>query len=196
MSRFTRYVQTFQSGTCASAGAVAFKETIVISAFRYYTEIVKPTVEEFFRNNKDLRLAMLACTVTLHVIDYVAQNKASNAREGQKEAEALKAKARTQFCFKVVEGFALASKHCSLSSQPGFDSGKHMVAYPSFAGVAVAGATFLGDEIGGITVHWTELGYVNLTAALKATLEYLDSEFPELTATPDPETTSLVGDVE
>jgi hypothetical protein len=153
----------------------------LISAYRYYTEIVKPTVDEFFKSNKDLRLAMLACTVTLHVIDYVAQNKASDANVGDSEVRALKAKAKAHFAFEVVEGFALASKHCSLSRRPGFDSGKHMVAYPSFAGVAVLGATFLGDIIGGITVHWTERGYVNLTVALKATLEYLESEFPELT---------------
>jgi hypothetical protein len=43
-----------------------------------------------------------------------------------------------------------------------------------------AGQTFLGDTIGGITVEWDERGYVNLTNALKATLEYLESEFPEL----------------
>jgi hypothetical protein len=148
---------------------------------------VKPTVEEFFINNKDLRMAMLTYTVTHHVIDYVAQNKASNAKDGKKDADALQAKAVAQFHFEVIEGFALASKHCNLISRPGFDSGKHMVAFPSFAGVARAGSTFCGDLIGGITVDWTKRGeperrgYVNLTAALKATLEYLESEFPELT---------------
>ena len=152
----------------------------MISAYRYYAEIVKPTVDEFFSNNKDLHLAMLASTVTLHMIDYVAQNRGSNPTDGDNQVRALKVKAKEKFDFQVVEGFALASKHCNLSSRPGFDSGKHMVAYPSFAGVMRAGQTFLGDTIGGITVEWDERGYVNLTNALKATLEYLESEFPEL----------------
>jgi len=159
----------------------------LISAYRYYDEIVKPTVDEFFNNNKDLRLAMLACTVTLHVIDYIAQNKASNANVGDIEVIALKTKAKAHFAFEVVEGFALASKHCNLSKRTGFDSEKYIVAFPSFAGVARAGSTFCDDLIGGITVDWTKRGepekrgYVNLTSALKETLEYLESEFPELT---------------
>jgi hypothetical protein len=82
---------------------------------------VKPTVDEFFSNNKDLHLAMLACTVTLHMIDYVAQNRGSNPTDGDNQVRALKVKAKEKFDFQVVEGFALASKHCNLSSRPGFD---------------------------------------------------------------------------
>ena len=139
----------------------------MISARQYYDQITKPTVDEFLRSNKDLRLAMLACAATLHVVDYVGQNRANNVKDGDKKVKALKKKAREQFAFEVVEGFALASKHCNLSSRPGFNSGEHMVAYPSFAGVMRAGESFLGDTIGGITVRWTKNRYVNLTWALK-----------------------------
>jgi hypothetical protein len=51
----------------------------MISAHQYYDQIVKPTVDEFFKTNKDLRLAMLACAAMLHVIDYVAQNRVTNS---------------------------------------------------------------------------------------------------------------------
>ena len=152
----------------------------MISARQYYVQIAKPTVDDFLRNNKDLRLAMLACAVTLHVVDYVGQNRANNVKDGDKTVKALKNKARQQFAFEVVEGFALASKHCNLSSRPGFDSGEHMVAYHSFAGVMRAGESYLGDTIGGITVRWTKIGYANLTWALKETSKYFESEYPEL----------------
>ena len=55
-----------------------------------------------------------------------------------------------------------------------------MIAYPSFAGIARAGATFIGDTVGGITVHWKAKQFVNLTNALKETLQFYEAEFPEL----------------
>ncbi len=152
----------------------------MISAREYYNQIVRPTVDEFFGNNKDLRLAMLACTVTLHLLDYIGQNGAENAKQGDKKVNGLKKAAQDQFAFKVVEGFALASKHCNVASLPGFDSGQHMVAYPAVCGVARCGGSFLGDTVGGVTVRGGTDRHVNLMGALTETQRYFESEFPEL----------------
>jgi hypothetical protein len=55
-----------------------------------------------------------------------------------------------------------------------------MRAYPSFAGVMRTGQSFVGDAIGGVTVHWNEHEYVNLSQALTKTLELYEARFPEI----------------
>ena len=47
----------------------------MISARDYYDRVVIPTVGEFSSNNKDIRHALLACMATLHLVDYVMQNR-------------------------------------------------------------------------------------------------------------------------
>jgi hypothetical protein len=156
-------------------------ETRVITPSYYYQEITKPTVDEFLMKNGDIRLAMLACQATLHVLDYIFQSREPDPKKADKLLGKFKKDiARKVFAFEVVEGFALASKHCTLSSKPDFNSGRYMVAYPSFAGTMVAGQSFLGDTVGGITIRWTDHGHVNLTTALQATLAFYETEFPEL----------------
>lgn len=159
----------------------------MISAHDYYHQIARPTVDEFTGNRQsrgNLRLAMLACASTLHVIDYVMQNCASDAKEGDKLVKAYTREAEKRcFSFEVVRGFALASKHCTLSSKRGFHSGRYKIATPYFVRHGRVGAMstmFLSDKVGGITVRWTDRGHVNLTKALKKTLEFFEAEFPEL----------------
>jgi hypothetical protein len=124
---------------------------------------------------------MIASALVLHVIDYVMQNRAKEPKAGDGlVCDFTKQAAQDCFSFEVVRGFALASKHCNLSSRPGFNSGEHMIATPAFAGVMGAGDTFVDDTVGGITVQWTDRGYVNLTTALQKTLEFYETEFPEL----------------
>jgi hypothetical protein len=124
---------------------------------------------------------------TLHVIDYVAQNREpDDVDAGSKLVERPKEHSKKQlglrFC--VVEGFALASKHCRLSRGDlrGFHSGDYMVASPAFVGVMTVGGSFIGDETGGVTIHWRDVEYVNLAKALTKTLEFYESEFPEVVA--------------
>ena len=156
----------------------------MISAHDYYNRVVIPTAREFSSNNKDIRLALLACMATLHVVDYVMHNRDTNARTADRKVSAFCEDASGRnFPFCVIRGFALASKHCRLSQQSleGFHSGGHMVAYPSFAGVMRCGASFMGDTVGGITVHWKAKQFVNLANALKETLQFYEVEFSELT---------------
>jgi hypothetical protein len=88
----------------------------VISAYDYYTKVAKPTVDEFRKRNKDLRLALLACMATLHVIDYVMQNRKSDPLADDNLVRNFKQdKGRTHLSFRAVEAFALASKHCRLA---------------------------------------------------------------------------------
>ena len=55
-----------------------------------------------------------------------------------------------------------------------------MVASPAFVGMMTVGASFIGDETGGVTIHWKELEYANLAKALTKTLEFYEAEFPEV----------------
>jgi hypothetical protein len=81
----------------------------MITAETYYRVIAKPTVEEFFQKNDDLRLGMLGCMATLHVIDYVYQNRVRDPKAAEREAARFKETARGEhFFFEVIEGFALA----------------------------------------------------------------------------------------
>lgn len=61
------------------------------------------------------------------------------------------------------------------------NSDLRLALYPSFTGVMRAGQSFLGDKIGGITIHWKEHEYVNLTIALQNVLKLFETDFHELT---------------
>jgi hypothetical protein len=90
----------------------------VISAAAYYYNIAKPTAEQFFLRNNDLRLAMLSCMSTLHIVDYVYQNRVEDSKMAWDKVRQYTDNAIERcFAFKVVCGFALASKHCRLSQE-------------------------------------------------------------------------------
>jgi hypothetical protein len=171
-------------GEARRGGRMGQEQTAMISASDYYTKIAKPTVDDFLAHNDNVRLAFLACVATLHVIDYVAQNREPDDVLANQLVDRLKAHCREhlelRYC--VVEGFALASKHCRLSRDDlkGFHSGRYMLAYPAIVGVMRAGESFIGDETGGVTIHWKEREYVNLAKALTRTLAFYEAEFTEV----------------
>lgn len=166
----------------------------MLTAADYYNRIARPTVEDFYRHNSDVRLAMLACMATLHVVDHVVQNRMAvttpaEARAADEQVMQLTSElTERHFPFEVVRAYGTASKHGQIGLQrrfqPGFDSGRGYHAPPSFAGVMVAGVSFLGDTVGGITLRWTEHGHVNLTNTLRALLPILEQEFPEIVTAP------------
>jgi hypothetical protein len=157
--------------------------TTMITADRYYTLVVKPTVEQFKKDNSDLRLALLASMVSLHTVDYVMQNRAgSDPTRGDELVKKFYADNADHFHFSVVRGFALASKHCQLSNKslPGFHSGEHRRVAAGRAGEMECGVTPLGEP-GGIEVLWKGEG-VNLSVALDSTLALFESTFPEISS--------------
>jgi hypothetical protein len=155
--------------------------TAMITAHDYYENVAKATVTEFQKNNSDLRLALLASMAVLHVVDYVMQNREAEPKKAVRAMrQYIDTTSENNFSFLVVRDFALASKHCRLSDNR-LHSGKHITAYPSFTGVMRAGQSFLGDKIGGITIHWKEHEYVNLTIALQNVLKLFETDFHELT---------------
>ena len=125
----------------------------MITADRYYMLVVKPTVEEFKKDHRNLRLALLAAMVTLHTVEYVMQNRAGDPCEGDDLVRKFSADNANHFHFSVVRGFALASKHCRLRSLTGFHSGEHRSVAAGRAGEMEAGVTPL-NEPGGIQVLW------------------------------------------
>jgi hypothetical protein len=117
----------------------------------------------------------------LHVVDYVMQNRESDPiKADEAVSQYNKTTSEKHFAFLVVKDFALASKHCRLRDNR-LHSGKHIRAYPSFTGVMRAGQSFLNDKIGGITIHWKDQQWINLTSALQNVLQLFETDFPELT---------------
>lgn len=152
----------------------------MMTAAAYVSQIAEPTLEEFRQHRADLRRGMLASMAVLHVVDFVMQNREATSQAGNDAIDAFKKRlAGTHIGFDTVNRFALASKHGALKRDPGFDTDKHMVAYPAFAGVMRAGQSFLGDTVGGITVNIGDGAHVNLLKALEATMALYRAEFPE-----------------
>ena len=72
----------------------------------YLNQIILPTVDEYLAVTGDLRRAILACGVTYHVRDYLAEAGICSRTEVDRRIQALFA-----FSFDVVEGVCLGSKH-------------------------------------------------------------------------------------
>jgi hypothetical protein len=62
----------------------------------------------------------------------------------------------------------------------GFHSGQHGVAPPVFT----FGESYVGDQVFGVTIYWNENQHINLSSALRKTLEFLKGEFPEIVPAP------------
>ena len=164
----------------------------MITPAAYYRLVAKPAAEEFFQDNGNVRRAMLACMAVLHIVDHFVQGRSevtdkASARQADEEVERVtKELSERHMFFAVVRAYALASKHARIGLhrkfQAGFDSSRAIDRPPAFAGVMVAGISFAGDTVGGVTVQWAEQTHVNLTRALRALLPILEAEFPELVA--------------
>lgn len=139
----------------------------------YFEFIVLPTVDDFRRDNKSARKAMLASMVISHSADYIAHGLIEDEKKADDKAKRLRKQfVNDSFAFKVVDAFAKASKHCRATGSIHSDS--TMVTTPAYTGKAVPGRTFFGDTVGGVAVKWQENGYVNLTKAINQALKYLE----------------------
>ena len=119
---------------------------------------------------------MHAATSLTHAIDYVFQNRGPDPKTASAAANAYRRDLTGRcFSFQVVEAFAIASKHCTLNRADirGFSSDQQGSFFPAFADVMIADASFVDDAIGGICIHWTKNGWVNLTEALPGSLRRL-----------------------
>lgn len=160
----------------------------MITARDYYQKIAVPTVEDFLAKNDDLRLAMLACMASLHVIDYVFQNRCDEPKDADNLArDCCEEFAKRHYPFFVVRTAGLAAKHCKLKKD-GFVVNARYLPADTLAW-ASSQSWLSSDTIGGVYVEWrdpqdTGSGgrVINMTAALKATRAFLEKEFPELTA--------------
>lgn len=161
----------------------------MIPAAEYHRIVVRPSLDEFYVRNGDLRLAMHAATSLTHTIDYVFQNRGPDPKAAGVAAETYR-RGLLELCFpfRVVEGFAMASKHCTMNRADlrGFSSSQQDRFYPAFWGTARWGKTFWGDKIGGICIRWPNQNWVNLTEALRASCTILETELPELTVVLEP----------
>jgi hypothetical protein len=85
----------------------------------FYRGVVRPTVEEAFRNPRDIRRARLAAIVLYHMADYwLLKRKASAALQGPGDLSKLH-KDLIARCpeFLLVRDIADASKHATLNVQ-------------------------------------------------------------------------------
>ena len=160
----------------------------MIPAAEYHRIVVRPSLDEFYARNGDLRLAMHAATSLTHAIDYVFQNRGPEPKAAGNAAEVYRRDVvRRCFSVRVIEGFAMASKHCTMSRADlrGFSSSEQKRFYPAFADVAFVDLTFLDDTVGGICIRWPDRGWVNLTHALRGACAILETELPDLMTSPE-----------
>lgn len=151
----------------------------------YFNNIVEPTLKEFYCDNNDLRKAMLSAMCMLHVVDCIATSQKEGKSETRKRVEMLTRDLMRHKEFEIVRGFALTSKHFVVHNSEFVDSEVEFsqVSFPAFAGIMVAGATFLGDLTGGIVVsqkHRGEQLLYNLHSTFEALEKLYSSKFPEL----------------
>ena len=160
------------------------EDAMMLTARDYYTRVAKLAVDAFQKDNHSLWLAMGACMIVLHVVDYVMHNREPDPIKADDAIRRYSEQAtEDHFAFRAVREYSLASKHCRRRAN-GFHSGKYMQAYPCVAGIMRCGQSFLGDTIGGITIRLQEHQNVNLTTVLQKTLEIYEADFPELTFDP------------
>jgi hypothetical protein len=126
--------------------------------------IVDPTIADFRDHPASRRHAFLACAVTFHCIDYIAQvDKSQNLRQGfRKENSDFATVDRVAHAFKHVE----SGNSKSSENQP-----LHVTSVfarpPALAGVMQCGLSRLGDLQGGVEI-WKEDGSNLLSAVTKA----------------------------
>lgn len=167
-------------------------------AREYYDAMVRPTVAEFFDNHHDPRRGMLACMALLHTVDHVFQNRMTDPKKAEKAITAFNDTQSNlgvggipgtgSFGYAAVQAFANASKHARLTRaklNPGFGSKDFEVVAPGFCGEMVCGESFVGDEVGGVTIHWDKYSAVNLREAIEHVMGVLEAAFHELTDAPE-----------
>jgi hypothetical protein len=157
----------------------------MISAYDYYTNVVTPTLSEFFEHRADIRRALLASMTTLHIIDYVIQNRERDALAADELVKQFNKMCRKESrSFEVVEAFALASKHCRLArgNWVDFHSGAYVVRTGAFLDES-RWKHYPWNDPGGVIVALN--GEHNLTTALLETLEFLRKKLSESGAPPD-----------
>jgi hypothetical protein len=124
----------------------------------YVSEIVLPTVDEYLAATGDLRRAILACIVTHHVRDYLAEAGISKS-EVDRRIRALCA-----FSYDVVDGVCNGSKHVRNTGRGDFKyTPGDERSLPIFA-LGMAGAGLEGRlDIPGLAVeHQGQRGFIDL----------------------------------
>jgi hypothetical protein len=87
----------------------------MISAYDYYTKVARPTADRFLAQNNDIGLGLLASMATLHVIDYVGQNRKPNVRAANNLVNRLKARCRNRLGSRFEALPAIEQKYEKLS---------------------------------------------------------------------------------
>ena len=123
----------------------------------YLEGIVVPTIEDFEKEPASVRRAFLACVALFHTIDYLAAEGRSSNRQN------LRSQLRKESAdFLIVDRVAHAFKHMK-SGHERSDINRPLHAWeifsrpPAFAGVMVAGLSYVGDLTGGVEI-WNENG--------------------------------------
>ena len=135
--------------------------------------VIIPTVAEFREKRTDRRHAYLACTVTYHLHDHLAEA----AGLGRPEVRvAMKSVCAAQF--EIVQTVCLGVKHAQDRRTPiGFIPGKEAERPPAKWGKAKWGRSRWGDAHGGLEVEHQRQRY-DLYESVKVVLSAYAGNFP------------------
>jgi hypothetical protein len=123
----------------------------------YLDDLATPTIVDFEKAPASRQRAFLACVALFHAVDYLAK------RPGSPNKRILRKQFREGSAdFAIVDRVAHAFKHVKAgNSQSSDNKPLHVRAVfsrpPAFAGVMVAGLSYLGDLRGGVEI-WNERG--------------------------------------
>jgi hypothetical protein len=78
---------------------------------RYLEEVVQPTIDDFAKNPQSVRLGFIACVVTLHSLDYLAFDRATQRPRKPKVGNLKDKFGKASQDFKLVDQVAHAFKH-------------------------------------------------------------------------------------
>lgn len=133
----------------------------------FMREIVEPTIIEFGDHPTSRRHAFLACLVTFHCIDYIAQPNSSRPlrQRFRKESPDFAIVDRVAHAFKHVKSDG-DSKSSHTQNRP-LHATSIFVRPPGRAGVMRAGLSRVGDSVGSVEI-WDEEGSDLLSVVTKA----------------------------
>jgi hypothetical protein len=115
-----------------------------MDAHRYLREIVDPTIAEFENDQLSVRVALIACVMTFHAIDYLEGSRQNFRRESGD--------------FSLIDRIAHAAKHRQTDGREALKAQDIVTRPPAIWGQAVFDLSRWDDAIGGVTVGFALWG--------------------------------------
>ena len=147
----------------------------------YYSLVVKPTADDFVNDNNSPRKAVLAVIVVHHFPEHIFASRYNDVLDAEDAVKKYRVRYADKAWFKILDEVANAAKHGRRRNK--YDLSELWDTYPAMAGIAMTGATFVGDFKGGVAAPLTlqkDEPLVKLDQAVLSALGQYEADFEEL----------------